>query len=124
VCDELNVCVCLCVINMDSDPYPPDFIDWMRQVFEQPDDFLHDAVTTAVAQGFSSYNVDWEPSSGVITQTDAENYAVFLGKFADAMHAAGKKLSVDVATWCVCVMCVGVCVMCVCDTVCVCVCDV
>ncbi len=83
---------------ISSYPYPPQFIDWMRQVFVQPTGFIQQAVDTAVAQHFDAYNVDWEPSDGVLA-SDAPAYAAFLTQFADAMHAAGKQISVDVATW-------------------------
>jgi spore germination protein YaaH len=56
-------------------------------------------VVSAVAEGFDAYNVDWEPTNPNISEADAQAYAAFLTLFADAMHAAGKKLSVDVATW-------------------------
>ena len=52
-------------------------------------------------QKFDAYNVDWEPTSNDITEADAVAYAAFLSEFADRMHSVGKKLSVDVATWCV-----------------------
>ncbi len=53
----------------------------------------------ALAYNFTGYNVDWEPASGNITGQDAADYAAFLDTFARAMHAVGKTVSVDVATW-------------------------
>lgn len=72
-------------------------------------------------EGFSGYNVDWEPASGVPTADDAKRYAHFLTEFAEvtkmnsrwaprpkltpnacvvqALHAAGKELTVDFAGW-------------------------
>jgi hypothetical protein len=91
---------------------------------------------SAVKEGFSGYNVDWEPASGVPTADDAKRYAHFLTEFAEvrlrcicalgahaqahpecvwscactcavcswffivqALHAAGKELTVDFAGW-------------------------
>jgi hypothetical protein len=83
---------------ISSFPYPPDFLDWMRACFESPDTFLKHAVKVAVEEGFTGYNVDWEPT-GSATAADATAYAKFMDKFAKAMHAAGKKLTMAVATW-------------------------
>ena len=54
---------------------------------------------SAVELNFTSYNVDWEPTSPNITADDAVQYAQFLDAFATAMHGVGKHVSVDVATW-------------------------
>lgn len=59
--------------------------------------FIQEAVATAKSSNLDGYNVDFEPSSGVLNL--ASQYGVFLTNFANAMHAAGMKLSVDVATW-------------------------
>jgi len=70
----------------------------MRQVFANPQPFINQAITTAVQENFTGYNVDWEPTSNA-TAEDAINYAKFLSTFAASLHAIGKNLSVDVATW-------------------------
>lgn len=84
---------------ISSYPYPPQFLDWMRYVFDNPKPFITTCVQTAVKEGFSGYNVDWEPASGVPTADDAKRYAHFLTEFAEALHAAGKELTVDFAGW-------------------------
>lgn len=83
---------------ISSYPYPPDFIDYMRVVFQNSQPFIATAVKTCVLYGIDGLNVDWEPTTGV-TEADGVAYADFLSGFADGMHAAGKILSVDVATW-------------------------
>ena len=37
-------------------------------------------------EGFSGYNVDWEPASGVPTADDAKRYAHFLTEFAEVTY--------------------------------------
>ena len=54
---------------------------------------------SAVDNGISGYNVDWEPTSPNISTADAVAYAGFLDDFANALHDVGLSLSVDVATW-------------------------
>jgi hypothetical protein len=84
---------------ISSYPYPPQFLDWMRYVFDNPRPFITTCVQTAVKEGFTGYNVDWEPASGTPTAEDAKKYANFLSEFAEALHAAGKELTVDFAGW-------------------------
>jgi len=43
-------------------------------------------------------NVDFEPTSAA-TEQDAVNYANWLTEFANALHAVGKKVSVDIGSW-------------------------
>ncbi|KAH3759947.1 hypothetical protein Pelo_8259 [Pelomyxa schiedti] len=81
-----------------SYPYPPEFLDWMRYLFANPDHFINEAVANAVIYGHSGYNMDFEPTT-TATDQDAIDYANFLTQFADALHLKGKVLSVDVATW-------------------------
>lgn len=49
-------------------------------------------------EGFTGYNVDWEPTANAYPQ-DAADYASFINLFANAMHEAGKKLTMAAATW-------------------------
>jgi len=83
---------------ISSFPYPKEFIDWCRQVFNNPDPFIQACIADAKKYGYSGYNVDFEPTTG-IQDGDGKRYAQFLDKFARALHAAGKILTVDVATW-------------------------
>ncbi|MEM3833700.1 MAG: hypothetical protein QW128_08990 [Thermoprotei archaeon] len=69
----------------------------MRILFNNPDSFITTAVKTAIERNFTGYNVDFEPESA--TDSDAYAYVNFLNRFADALHAVNKKLSVDIATW-------------------------
>jgi LysM repeat protein len=59
--------------------------------------FIQSAVSEAVSSNLNGYNVDFEPSSGTLNLASA--YGVFLTDFASAMHAQGKSLSVDIASW-------------------------
>jgi len=83
---------------ISSWPYPKAFIDWMRQLFANPEPFIAAAVAQAQLNNFSGFNVDFEPTV-TATAEDAINYAAFLTTFADALHAQGKRLTVDVALW-------------------------
>lgn len=84
---------------ISSYPYPPQFLDWMREVFADPQPFIGKAVAAMRAYGLRGFNVDWEPTSKAVTEDDARAYAAFLSTFADAVHAEGGVLSVDTATW-------------------------
>ncbi len=83
---------------LSSFPHPPEFIDWMRTVFANPQPFIDSCVSVAKAGKFTGFNLDWEPTDAV-TSEDGTNYANFIGTFADALHKEGLLLSVDVATW-------------------------
>ena len=88
---------------ISSYPYPPEFLHYMRQVFATPQPFLDAVIAAAKTYKLSGINFDWEPSTGsgdpVPTPQDTAAYAAFLGVASDALHAAGLKVSVDVATW-------------------------
>ncbi|MCL8208206.1 MAG: peptidoglycan-binding protein [Actinomycetia bacterium] len=49
-------------------------------------------VTTAAAQGYQGYVLDWE----TVAPGQAEAFAAFVGRLAAALHAAGASLTVDV----------------------------
>lgn len=83
---------------LSSYPHPPEFIDWMRTVFKDPQPFIDQCVSEAKKYGYFGYNLDWEPTDAV-TEQDGQDYASFIQVFADGLHANGFKLSVDVATW-------------------------
>ena len=57
--------------------------------------WLQRAVEEAVARNVSGYNIDFEPNTAS-TEADGVAYAAWLTRFGDALHAAGKVLSVDV----------------------------
>ncbi len=79
--------------------YPPQFLDWMRQVFGDPDPFIAASLQYAVAWNVTGFNCDWEPTSQAATPADAAAYAVFLSRWAAALHGIGKELNVDAAAW-------------------------
>eukprot|EP01051_Picozoa_sp_SAG22_P013988 SAG22_NODE_1635_length_3925_cov_19.715107_4_plen_314_part_00 len=78
----------------------------LRTVFEDPTEFIADAVKGVVAAEVAGINLDWEPyakgmtkwtpgdGDGVLNK-DGFIYATFLDKFGKALHAAGKELSLD-----------------------------
>jgi hypothetical protein len=84
---------------LSSYPHPPEFIEWMREVFQNPGPFIDQCISEAALYGYFGYNLDWEPTGDDITSQDGTDYAAFIETFAQALHAAGLKLSVDVATW-------------------------
>lgn len=83
---------------VSSYPYPPQFLDWMRDLFANPQPFISACVSEAVKHNITGYNIDFEPTVNA-QPADTVNYAAFLTKLADALHTNGKKLTVDVATW-------------------------
>ncbi len=83
---------------LSSFPHPPEFIDWMRFTFENPEPFIDSCITAASQFGYHGYNLDWEPTDAV-TADDGVKYAAFINLFAERLHAKGLKLSVDIATW-------------------------
>mmetsp|Transcript_25773 Transcript_25773/g.43000 ORF Transcript_25773/g.43000 Transcript_25773/m.43000 type:complete len:300 (-) Transcript_25773:169-1068(-) len=83
---------------LSSYPHPPEFIDWMRDVFRDPLPFFESCIHEAQLHNYTGYNLDWEPTDGV-TVDDGNDYAIFIDKFATSLHVAGLVLSVDVATW-------------------------
>lgn len=70
----------------------------VRNVCAQPEGFIRETVANAVKFNYTGYDIDWEPTERG-TPEDAESYAHFLTKWADALHRVGKKLAVDVASW-------------------------
>lgn len=91
---------------ISSYPHPPDFLKWMRQLFDDPDcasKYINDAVSEALTMKYSGYNLDWEPvasnTTAPVTTDDAIAYANFIGVFAEALQKQGLELGVDIATW-------------------------
>jgi len=70
----------------------------LRVLFQASDNFIEEAIEMAISNHYTGYNIDFEPT-GAATEEDAAQFAVFLTKFADALHSNGKLLSVDVASW-------------------------
>jgi len=83
---------------LSSFPHPPEFIDWMRDVFVNPQPFIDSCIEAAKKYNYVGYNLDWEPTDSV-NADDGMNYASFIDTFGNALHSEGLLLSVDVATW-------------------------
>jgi len=84
---------------VSSYPYPPEFIDYMRQVFEKPQPFIDSCIIAAKDNNLTGFNIDWEPVTDDVTSEDASNYATFLNTFALEMHKHDLRVSVDIGTW-------------------------
>jgi len=83
---------------LSSYPHPPEFLDWMRTLFSDPEPFFKQCVEAAKKDGFSGYNVDFEPTVEA-TPKDAVYYAAFLDLFARKMHEINVEVTVDIASW-------------------------
>jgi len=83
---------------LSSYPHPPEFIDWMRSVFDNPEPFIESCISEANKFKYVGYNLDWEPTDNV-TDEDGIRYAEFIETFSQALHQHHLLLSVDVATW-------------------------
>lgn len=84
---------------LSSFPHPDEFIDWMRQVFENPAPFISSCIAEAQKYKYVGWNLDWEPTGNDVTDEDGLDYAKFIDTFAKALHEVGLKLTVDYATW-------------------------
>ena len=64
------------------------------------DIILSTATCRAKKNGYTGWNIDWEPSDPKkVKPGDAEAYAAFLDTFAKAMHQHDLTVTVDVASW-------------------------
>ena len=71
---------------LSSFPHPDEFIDWMRQVFENPQPFITSCIQAAKKYDYVGWNLDWEPTGNDVTDEDGVNYAKFIDTFAKALH--------------------------------------
>lgn len=83
---------------LTSYPHPPEFIEWMRDAFTNVDKFTAQCVEEAQKYNYTGYNLDWEPTDGVM-ESDAALYTQFIEDFAQGLHAHGIQLQVCVANW-------------------------
>mmetsp|Transcript_2899 Transcript_2899/g.4408 ORF Transcript_2899/g.4408 Transcript_2899/m.4408 type:complete len:272 (-) Transcript_2899:177-992(-) len=83
---------------LSSYPHPPEFMDWMREAFANPEPFIDQCVSEAEKYGYTGYNLDWEPTDDV-TEEDGTAYAQFIEDLAEGLHKHNLKLTVDIATW-------------------------
>lgn len=67
----------------------------LRTLFASPGGFIAGITAQATALGFDGINLDFEPYDGAATNADGAAYGRFLTKLADALHGAGKVLSLD-----------------------------
>lgn len=78
----------------------------LRNLLHNPEPFINAAVALAIKENYTGYNFDNElrGSSTEASWAYLKDYGVpwvnFLNKFADALHAKGKTLSVDLAGCC------------------------
>lgn len=87
------------IAMVSSYPYPPQFLDWMRQLFDNPEPFLSAVVGDIVKHNIAGLNIDFEPTSGNATNEDATRYAAFLNILRERLENRGKVLTVAGATW-------------------------
>jgi len=101
--DILNLALIETYPMISSYPYPPEFMTWMRELFNGSaagDDFIRQCIDAVLANNWSGLNVDWEPQSGVQpTHQDALDYARFLNRLGAALHSVEARLTVDVGHW-------------------------
>ena len=57
-------------------------INNMRQVFANPQPLFDAVKQETLKNGYSGWNIDWEPSDPSISDADGQNYAKFLDAFA------------------------------------------
>ncbi len=84
---------------ISSYPYPPEFLSWMRQLWQTPSvgqAFIAQLRAEATAHGWTGYQVDWEPTAAA-TPEDAQSYAEFLSTMADGLRPV--LVMPTVATW-------------------------
>ncbi|KAG2386329.1 hypothetical protein C9374_002775 [Naegleria lovaniensis] len=63
------------------------------------DKFIKQAIQNEKLIQATGYNIDFEPDRNDASTRLAPSFAVFLNRFADALHAIGRKLTVCVASW-------------------------
>ena len=97
ICPQVHALGMLCEPLIQNDQSNPSGINNLLSNPSLQTQFIEQAVSAAKSSGLDGYNVDFEPSAG--TWNLASQYGVFLTNFANAMHAIGKQLSDDVATW-------------------------
>lgn len=87
------------IAMVSSFPYPPQFLSWMRQLFDSPETFIAPLISDLVLNNISGVNIDFEPTSPNATAKDASDYASFLMHLKNRLAAHGKVLTVAGATW-------------------------
>lgn len=72
-------------------------VDKIKQLLDNPKPFIDDAVKRAVEFEYTGYNIDFEPT---IQPGQEARFIHFLNLFGQQLHKSGKKINVDVASWC------------------------
>ena len=67
----------------------------MRKLFADSQPFITAAVAKASALNLSMYNLDVEINPSLISGKDSADMMVFVSEFAAALHASGRRLSID-----------------------------
>ncbi|MDH2901968.1 MAG: hypothetical protein PXY39_13450 [archaeon] len=97
ICPQVHAFGLQCIPFIQNDQSNPTGINTLLTSETLQSRFIQNAVSEAINSNVDGYNVDFEPSSGI--QNLAMQYGAFLTNFANAMHAQGKTLSVDIASW-------------------------
>jgi hypothetical protein len=84
---------------LSSYPHYPEFMEWMRTVFANPDPFIASCISEAKKYNYVGYNLDWEPTGDGITTQDGLDYATFIDYFYQELQKEGLRLTADIATW-------------------------
>ena len=87
------------IAMISSYPYPPQFLSWMRFVFQNPIPFLTKLFDQLSIDAIDGVNFDWEPTSPDTTAQDAQDYATFLALAQTFLESRNKIVTVDVATF-------------------------
>lgn len=87
------------IAMVSSFPYPPQFLDWMRELFRNPEPFFDAIMTELIRHDLLGLNIDFEPTSNNATAEDAAQYAHFLNALRARLETRGKVLTVAAATW-------------------------
>jgi len=69
-------------------------LNWMRELFQNSDLFISQAVSLATTRNFTGFNIDFEPSTAA-SSNDGVEFARFISKFSASLHQSGKLLTVD-----------------------------
>eukprot|EP00042_Codosiga_hollandica_P020244 m.64952 g.64952 ORF g.64952 m.64952 type:complete len:271 (-) comp49761_c0_seq1:114-926(-) len=84
---------------LSSYPYPPQFLDWMMELFANPQPFTDACVEAALARNLTGFDVDFEPTVDA-TYEQAVAYGEWLTEFSLALQQRANALvTVDAATW-------------------------
>jgi hypothetical protein len=84
---------------VSSWPYPPQLLDYMREMWGAPVKFADTLIAQIQTDGMQGASVDLEPAGAKPTPADAVDYARFLGYLRRRFDEAGLRLVVNAALW-------------------------